>query len=270
MGSSLQPSERRFAWRVYRHRAAFCVAAGFVSGFVLVPSLMAQDDPPLVDRAVADLDPLATSTRYLDPAYANNPNRERVTLLRPADPAAGVGAVYNLEGPGYRATFNRPDYLVQTQFGPALNHAGLRDGAYVDVIPPNTVFDLTPPRPTQPLAPLSPEAQRLVVDTRIGGDAQPSFFSPVPTLTPMSFTIPDVGADGQPVQLQPWVTAEDLRQPSGLDPVASPELTPNTSGLTLPNAATVVPEVPAQAPVEDAKAINATRSDTPPVPTATD
>ncbi len=185
-------------------------------------------DAPLVDRAVSDLDPLATSSRVLDPAFANDLNRARLFELEPGDPLTGQRPQFQFVAPGFRATFDRPDYLTLSEDGITLNQAPAFDGAFVELIPPNTVFDLTLPQTSEPLEP-TPEMRRWQVDTRwdarigpqpryvgqgwghLGPDWEPddSGFGTFASTQPAD----DTGkGQAAPVQLQPWVTAEDLRE----------------------------------------------------------
>ncbi len=121
-----------------------------------------------VDQAVADLDPLATSFRRIDPSLAvYNPNSSIYQIggsdpLRNAaggiDPRTGLAVPRNFvfEQPGVRVFLNRPDYLVLTnedlrrpEFG--LNVAPAIDRAFIELIPPGAVFDLVPRDDRAPL-----------------------------------------------------------------------------------------------------------------------
>lgn len=198
----------------------FLVAA-CLTGSAAPPA--AAQEAPLVDRAVGDLDTLATSSRYLDPAYGNDLNRARLYQLRTADLQAGTRPQYRFEAPGFRATFDQPDYLTLSEDGVGLNRAPLYDGAFIELIPPNTVFDLTPSRPAAFGEPPSPESLRWRVDTRWDRDraARPGPWGGDPWgREPVRHSFQQVprGAEapvptpGEPVVLQPWVTARDLRE----------------------------------------------------------
>lgn len=182
--------------------------------------------PSLVDRAVGDLDPLAASTRRIDPAYGTTPTRDQLFQLRTANPQTGTPGQFLLQAPEFRATFTQPDYLTLTAEGIDLNTAQVRDGAYIEIIPPGTVFHLgEAPGLSSQAAPVGPD-RRLFrgepMDGRIGlvTDALPidprlhrdAGFSPVlpPNAAPQAAPPP-------PVQLQPWVTAADLREANRVD-----------------------------------------------------
>lgn len=114
-----------------------------------------------VDQTVEDVDPLATSLRRVEPGNALYSDRIRIYEFGPPsplgmdrssfqrDPATGLAMPqqYRYVAPGVQAWLNRPDYLVRT--GPdrrdiGFNVAPYADGAFVEVVPPGTVFDLIP------------------------------------------------------------------------------------------------------------------------------
>jgi len=119
-----------------------------------------NDDRP-IDQNVEDVDPRATSFRVIDPGNARHPTRSMIVerahqakwarLGLPAlDQATGLPDTrrYEYRAPGVRAQMDRPDYRVIDQTGePALNRVPLLDGAFEEMPPPNTVFDLVPERP---------------------------------------------------------------------------------------------------------------------------
>lgn len=186
--------------------------------------------PSLIDRAVGDLDPLATSLRRVDPAYGNDLNRDQLRLLNPANPTTGAAGQFLLTAPEFRATFSQPDYIV---FDPSTEDADLnssphRDGAFIELIPPGTVFHLgEAPNPNAQRGPTGPD-NRLFrggpIDPRVGGfspaepmDPRRTFNGPIvlPPVSPSANTLP--AADTPQLQLQPWVTAEDLREAERLE-----------------------------------------------------
>ncbi len=184
------------------------------------------EPPPLIDRAVGDLDPLATSMRRIDPAYGGAPNRDQLFRLESADAQTGVPGTFLLQAPEFRATFSQPDYLTLSPEGVDLNTAQVQDGAYIELIPPGTVFHLGEVPPTTPsFAPAGPD-RRLFQGGPIEGrrvlvfDAQPldprHGLSPDPRWVPPTLTADLSRADPRnpapPPMLQPWVTAEDLRE----------------------------------------------------------
>ncbi|MFW6059366.1 MAG: hypothetical protein ACODAQ_04250 [Phycisphaeraceae bacterium] len=123
------------------------------------------DQPTLVqpaDPAVGDLDPLSHSLRRIEPGNAQfNPHTpmHRVQpgapnlwqqLGRPSNQFLDQRAHrYRYEAPGVSAWVRRPEYITRDRegFGPALNHTPRRDGQHRALIPPDTIFDLTPPTP---------------------------------------------------------------------------------------------------------------------------
>src|SRR5690606_17894511 len=113
--------------------------------------VVGQDYRP-VDQTVEDLDPLATSSRVIQgsPAVFSH----RTSLYRPLDPRQtdpfGHPATqsYILEKPGVRAWVSRPDYLVLVDPDPQhpkfnINVQPILDGAFFELVPPGSVYDLT-------------------------------------------------------------------------------------------------------------------------------
>ncbi|MEM8781403.1 MAG: hypothetical protein AAGE65_00985 [Planctomycetota bacterium] len=207
-------------------RASAVLALGFAP-FV---AAQAPAPPPLVDRAVGDLDPLATSMRRVDPAYGTGPSRDQLFRLESADPRAGTPGRFLLQAPEFRATFTQPDYLTLTPEGVDLNTAQSRDGAFIELIPPGTVFHLgEAPGQSRYVVPAGPDRRRFregPIDGRLVNllDAQPMDPRLTPSDAPPFRGTPGPAADpslfqpGPAVALQPWVTAEDLREPQRLDP----------------------------------------------------
>lgn len=170
------------------------VTLGILGVFVLcsvndVRAQMAQPAPPgvtgtpgqVVDQAVQDLDPLATSLRRMNPGNALYNNDGRIYQLRPPGPwtQAGLPALDNLTGlnmpqqyiyraPGVQAYMDRPDYLVRpgAMSTRRRNVAPHGDGKFVEMIPAGVVFDLVP---RQPGAQVQPQAADDWVDHRIDG-----------------------------------------------------------------------------------------------------
>ncbi len=112
---------------------------------VLATTGQAQDYI-IVDQAVEDLDPLATSLRQRERGL--NIYGEQSSLFRRSPDLQDDARTYYRVGPGYRATLDRIDYVVIT--GPEtieMNVAPPRDGEFHEIVPPNTVFDLRPVSP---------------------------------------------------------------------------------------------------------------------------
>ncbi|BAM05358.1 hypothetical protein PSMK_31990 [Phycisphaera mikurensis NBRC 102666] len=179
---------------------------------------------PYTEQTVGDVDPLARSLRFIDPAQAADVMRDRVLRARAVDPLApgdgggvsGRGFLYR--APGVRARFARPVYRTWTAYGETLNGTPARQGDFEEVIPPDTVFDLTlPPRPTAELTPFSagmvaehrlplaqpaPPMDRRIVAPALGVGARPPGERSLPPRSP------DPEAAAQPRRLQPWVRVE--------------------------------------------------------------
>lgn len=121
-----------------------------------------NDDRP-IDQGVEDIDPRARSQRRIDPGNAKYPTRSMIVeranphqagwseLGLPAlDRATGAPDTHRYEyrAPGVRARMDRPDYLVVDEDGrPALNRQPVFDGAFRELPPPNTIYDLVPEDP---------------------------------------------------------------------------------------------------------------------------
>ncbi len=100
-----------------------------------------------VDQAVGDLDPLTSSMRVIQPGLRTI--GEQTSLFRvETDAVTGLTlnkTSYVRVGTGFRARYDRPDYLVivdRRHFD--RNIAPRFDGEFVELVPPNTVYDLTP------------------------------------------------------------------------------------------------------------------------------
>lgn len=121
---------------------------------VVSPALAQQDNQtPIwepVDQSVSDLDLRATSSRYVEQGIGEF-GQSGGLYQRTGDdylrfgPGADLNQQYQLRQPGYTAWIDKPDYLVNDPLGEMrLNVAPDRDRRFVDLIPPNTVFDLVP------------------------------------------------------------------------------------------------------------------------------
>lgn len=138
--------------RATRHILFMAVIAG-VGGS---PS-SARSDADLnwvpVDQTVSDLDLRATSSRRVEQGigvYGQTGSLYRRTDLNPRFFSTGQALTqrYQLREPGVTAWIDRPDYLVRDPLGELrLNVAPSLDGQFIDLIPPNTVFDLVPQTP---------------------------------------------------------------------------------------------------------------------------
>ncbi len=152
-----------------------------------------------VDQTVADLDLRATSLRRVEPGLSvygqtgSLYHRSNIGLIQPGYDGRGavLNQTYQLRQPGFTAWLDRPDYLVYDPLGELrLNVSPGQDRRFLDVIPPNTVFDLVPDT-TTPLLPTvwPPDTQYGVdhqVNTRLGGaiPAMTHTVSVTPTLPP--------------------------------------------------------------------------------------
>jgi len=143
-----------------------------------------------VDQAVADLDPLAVSFRKIDTGLRTD--GENTSLFTPAplpgkqlpprwmslEPIRPIESVpYYFISPGVRARVDRINYLVRNErpHGVDVNVTPRKDGEFIELIPANTVFDLSPDvvRPeldTPKLPPLSNAPARL--DLRVDRQVQ--------------------------------------------------------------------------------------------------
>ena len=157
-----------------------------------IASAQPHGDLQPVDQAVADLDLLATSLRHIQTGLRTDGEQTSLFVLKPSPtnafdtpgqtpPPWGINEqpVYYRIGPGFQAKVDRMDYLIRTgkrQF--EINIKPLRDGEFFEMIPANTVFDLTP-RTTTPTIdrPQSTATDRRIdarldlrVDTRVDGN----------------------------------------------------------------------------------------------------
>ncbi|MEM7578028.1 MAG: hypothetical protein AAF328_11220 [Planctomycetota bacterium] len=208
--------------------ASLAVLISMASGVFAQATDSAGAQPPLIDRAVGDLDPLATSMRRVDPAFGNSPSQDQLFQLQAPDPSAGTPGQFLLQAQDFRATFTQPDYITLTPEGRDLNTAQLVDGAFIELIPPGTVFHLgEAPGLRNHFAPNGPD-HRLFrgspKDGRLGRivEAQPMdprrHLDPAPSLAHRaglnrsSDALRPAGQFQPAGQLQPWVTAQDLRE----------------------------------------------------------
>ncbi len=112
----------------------------------------AQDDTQWqpVDQTVSDLDLRASSARRVEQGIGVY--GQTGSLYRRPDTGPGwfvngnpISQQYQLREPGFTAWIDRPDYLVQNPLGDVgLNIAPSQDRRFIDLVPPNTVFDLVP------------------------------------------------------------------------------------------------------------------------------
>ncbi len=178
--------------------------------------VLGQDYRP-VDQTVEDLDPLAVSQRMVQPG--GGVFSDRVSMYRPLDPyqldpfGRPATQSYIYEQPGVRAWVSRPDYLVVVDDSNPrkplfnLNTKPVRDGAYVELISPGAVFDLTYPVQRSSMD-RHPE-----LDTRLDYRLDPRIGSPLNTAgTEMP---PPILGYGNPMVLDPSVAAPPrvVRQP---------------------------------------------------------
>ncbi len=102
-----------------------------------------------VDQTVSDLDLRAASSRQVEQGIGvfgqtgslyQRPNDGQGWFLNDME----VTQQYQLRQPGFTAWIDRPDYIVQDALGElSLNNAPAFDGLFIDLVPPNTVFDLS-------------------------------------------------------------------------------------------------------------------------------
>lgn len=104
-----------------------------------------------VDQTVSDLDLRAGSLRHVEQGigvYGQTGYLYRRQRIDPWSLGSGqpLTQQYLLRQPGFTAWIDRPDYLVRDELGELrLNVSPAQDGQFLGLIPPNTVFDLTPP-----------------------------------------------------------------------------------------------------------------------------
>jgi hypothetical protein len=203
------------------HRLAFalCLSAGWA-----VPTL-GQGSETYVDQAVGDLDPLSESIRRIDPAVGRDLNTGRIRLIQPTNREDGFGlrlgfdaGYYEYRAPGVRAVFQRPDYLTRNRDGQVvLNQTPATDGEYLELIPPNTVFNLSNPyeRPMVSTPSYAPpqrigQGAHLLRDTRIENFITPAQLQPLSQITMgMEFDPQLIDKEIEPtpqpaIKLQPW------------------------------------------------------------------
>jgi len=149
-----------------------------------------------VDATVSDVDPRAASQRqaHMGIGAFTPVHRMRTRLdpdatpgepanLDPIDPATGLNLPqpYRYQAPGVHARLQRPSYLTVVDPGRqdilyqgegsrerpyvAMNRQPLLEPLFVELIPANTVFELTP----QTVAPADPAPSEGWVDRRIDG-----------------------------------------------------------------------------------------------------
>lgn len=147
------------------------VVVSSLLGLLLPLAAQAQSNPAgtPVDQAVGDLDPLSRSLRRIEPGNAQFDYDSAMRRFDDNSPYARMGGDwrYVYEAPGMRALISRPDYIVvrpDEPDGRARNKTPGIDGGFKPVIPPNTVFDLTP-RPTTRV--VRPEDDPNWVDRRV-------------------------------------------------------------------------------------------------------
>jgi len=127
----------------------FCWIGSIV---LLLTSASAWAQLPLqpVDQAVGDLDLLSTSLRRREVGLRLE-GQETSLFEVPSgqlNAGGGLGATgrrFYLVGQGFQARVSRMDYLVRVgQRGLSLNIHPRNDGEFMPLIPPDTVFELTP------------------------------------------------------------------------------------------------------------------------------
>lgn len=138
--------------RATRHILFVAVIAG-VGGSPSSARSDADFDWVPVDQTVGDLDLRATSSRRVEQGigvYGQTGSLYRRTDLNPRSFSTGQALTqrYQLREPGVTAWIDRPDYLVRDPLGELrLNVAPSLDGQFIELIAPNTVFDLVPQTP---------------------------------------------------------------------------------------------------------------------------
>jgi len=212
--------------------------------FITGPAV-AQNDPvdwQPVDQTVADLDLRATSSRRVEPGigvYGQSGGLYQRTDPLSGWPAEGtaLSQTYQLRQPGFTAYLDRPDYLVTDRQGEVrLNAAPSTDGTYVDLIPPNTVFDLVyrphTPRPletwTNPYR--SNPRMDLSVGSQVTGDLNPAVI-PLPPAR-VAHTLPDhlmkarEARRAEAAQLAEQAGSEPMEEAEAADPAEADTPTP--------------------------------------------
>jgi len=144
-----------------------------------------------IDQTVEDWNRFSTSQRVVEPGLGQF--SDRVTLYQPLnpfqlDPHGNPGtASYQFQMPGARAWVQHPEYLSLVSTDPRypeyrFNVAPVRDGAYLEVVPAGTVWDLTLPVPPPTSMDLDP-ANDPRIDARVTGqriEAIPIWQQPMP------------------------------------------------------------------------------------------
>jgi hypothetical protein len=131
-----------------------------------------------VDQTVSDLDLRASSSRRIEQGIGVF--GQSGSLYQRPDNGQGLfingqqaTQQYQLRQPGFTAWIDRPDYLVRDPLGEIkLNTSPSQDGQFIDLIPPNTVFDLTLTTPRAFVPYIDPYETDLIsprLDTRIAG-----------------------------------------------------------------------------------------------------
>lgn len=148
-----------------------------------------------VDQAVADLDPLARSMRQIETGLRRIGEQRSLFEYH----AAGQSLHFTGErryvrlGDGFRANVPRLDYLIPiSRRDAAMNIAPLRDGVFIELGPPDMVFELdpmsinntsAPPAARVNPTPAGPGPLDLRVDVRIDGRIE-AFIEPVMVTSP--------------------------------------------------------------------------------------
>ncbi len=171
------------------------------------------------EESIADVDPLGVSTRWIDPGQAGNLMSDRIVRTRAMtpseaaraalDPSSGAARGYAYRAPGVRATFHRAAYVTWTVDGPRVNGAIRSRGSFKEIIPPDTVFDLTPP--PVPAAELTAFSAGMLSEGRlpVGRPSLPldrrvDLRTGAP-LVALAEPVAAPVAPPPPAQLQPWV-----------------------------------------------------------------
>lgn len=197
------------------------LAAWLVAGLVSAPALGQQRPDPVplptpgaatvyTEESIGDVDPRGVSTRWVDPGQASDLMKDRVVRTRPLTPAEAAASGLNprlgatrgfaYRAPGVRATFHRPAYITLTLDGPRVNGSRVREGDFREIIPPDTVFDMT--TPPVPPAELTEFSAGMLIDGRI--DLSPGRLRAAASPA----AIAETAAPAAPRKLQPWVRLE--------------------------------------------------------------
>ena len=134
----------------YRHRRRMALTAWVILSATCLswPSIARGQTSPRfepVDQAVGDLDDLSTSLRRMEVGLQRH--GEQTKLYRIEDPTGQNRPHYYRSGPGFRARLTRPEYLVvaneengRAQL--AINVAPYREGQFLELVPPGTVWEI--------------------------------------------------------------------------------------------------------------------------------